>query len=185
MTVNKPNTDKEIIQAYKRSGDMELLGELYEQYMHLVLGVCLKYLKSKAEAQDAVIEIFEELVVKLQNHEVDHFKSWLYVLTRNHCLMKLRKQKSRGHEEEIGEAFMESEPFQHHEDETRLEDNLEKLKSCIAKLKEEQKRCVDLFFLQEKCYQEIADSTNFDLKKVKSYIQNGKRNLKICMEQSE
>lgn len=164
---------------------MDLLGALYQDYMHLVFGLCLKYLKNKVEAQDAVIEIFEELVIKLKKHEVDNFKSWLYVLAKNHCLMKLRKQKTRGHEEEIGDVFMESTSFAHHEEETPLEDNLDKLKSCIEKLKDEQRQCVDLFFLQQKCYKEIEELLAIDIKKVKSYIQNGKRNLKICMEEGE
>jgi RNA polymerase sigma-70 factor (ECF subfamily) len=59
------------------------------------------------------------------------------------------------------------------------------LEKCIETLGDEQKQCVKLFYLQEKCYKEITESTGFDMNKVKSYIQNGKRNLKICMEKNE
>jgi RNA polymerase sigma factor (sigma-70 family) len=67
--------------------------------------------------------------------------------------------------------------------ESVLDQDMETLKKCIDQLKDEQKECIKLFYLEEKCYQEIAESTSYELKKVKSYIQNGKRNLRICMDQ--
>lgn len=185
MTNSTTDSDHFILQQYQQHGDIAVLGRLYQHYMHLVYGVALKYFKNKEEAQDAVHNIFEELVVKLPGHEVDNFKSWLYVLTRNHCLMQLRRQKTKGQSSELSEAVMESSEDLHHDDETRLEENLVKLESCIDKLKEEQQTCVRLFFLERKCYQEVELKTGFGIKKVKSYIQNGKRHLKLCMEESE
>lgn len=133
------------------------------------------------------MQIFEELIVKLQQHEVQNFKSWLHVLTRNHCLMKLRSMKNReGREISLdGLPVMENEQFVHHEGGTTLEANLQGMERCMETLPEEQKRSVDLFYLKEKSYKEVADLTGYEMKKVKSYIQNGKRNLKICMEQQD
>jgi RNA polymerase sigma-70 factor (ECF subfamily) len=128
---------------------------------------------------DAVMQIFEKLIKSLLEHEITHFKSWLYVTSRNHVLMQLRKKKDIPLEE-IPQSFMESDVEMHPED--ALESNLSKLEQCIEKLVKEQKACVTLFYLQHKCYQEINEQTGYDLKKVKSYIQNGKRNLKICLE---
>lgn len=157
------------------------MGELYQPYMSLVFGVCLKYLKDRDESRDAVMQIFEKLVQSLRDHEVTHFKSWLYVLARNHCLMQLRSKKGKIFEE-LSPTFMEMEVSLHPGEEPGLEGNLGKLEKCIETLGNEQKLCVKLFFLQEKCYKDITTETGFDLNQVKSYIQNGKRNLKLCME---
>ncbi|MBK6266919.1 sigma-70 family RNA polymerase sigma factor [Marivirga sp. S37H4] len=153
--------------------------------MHLVYGVCLKYFKDREQSQDAVMAIFEELIIKLPKFEIENFKSWLYVLSKNHCLMELRKQKRSltDHLESSSYNHMENVQFVHHDDEALTEENLDRLNDCIAQLKIEQKQCIELFYLEKKSYQEIVETTAFDLKKVKSYIQNGKRNLKQCMEQ--
>ena len=174
-------TDTQLIGHYKSSGDLALLGELYTRYMPLVFGVCLKYLKNREESRDAVMQIFEKLVQSLKNHSVEHFKSWLYVTARNHCLMQLRSQKGKNFIE-ISPVFMESDYVLHHEDVSEKETDLSKMEICIEKLVSEQKACVQLFYLQQKCYKEITSLTGYDLNNVKSYIQNGKRNLKLCME---
>jgi len=178
---HKALSDTELIASYKRSGDLAVLGELYRRYMPLVFGACLKYLKNRDESRDAVMQIFEKLVQSLKDHEVTHFKSCLYVLTRNHCFMQLRAQKGKNFEE-ISPGLVEKGLSMHPESEPPLEDNLNKLEKCIETLVSEQKQCVRLFFLQEKCYKEITVETGYDLNQVKSYIQNGKRNLKLCME---
>ena len=178
---HKALSDAELIESYKRSGDLAVLGELYRRYMPLVFGVCLKYLKDRDESRDAVMQIFEKLVQTLKDHEVTHFKSWLYVLARNYCLMQLRAQKGKNFEE-ISPGLMEKGLSEHLESEPPLEDNLSRLEKCIETLANEQKQCVQLFFLQERCYKEITIQTGYDLNQVKSYIQNGKRNLKLCME---
>jgi RNA polymerase sigma factor (sigma-70 family) len=176
-------TDLELIAQYKLSGENNWVGLLYGRYTTLLYGVCLKYLKNREEAKDAVMQLFEKLLTALQEHEVTHFKSWLYVMARNHCFMKLRSQKGK-FTEEISPFLMETSSGAHLEEQDEMETNLVKLEKCIEKLGIEQKACVNLFFLQEKCYKEIVQVTGYELGKVKSFIQNGKRNLKICMEQS-
>ena len=180
---HKTLDDLELIRLYKESGGLDVLGELYNRYMSLVYGVCLKYLKDRDESRDAVMQIFEKLIQTLKNHEVEHFKSWLYVTARNYCLMQLRASKGKIFEE-ISPSIMESDSLLHLEDEPAKEANLSKLEKCMEELGDEQKQCVKLFYLQEKCYKDITESTGFDLGKVKSYIQNGKRNLKLCMERN-
>ncbi len=175
--------DNELIQRYKASGDLNILGELYKRYMPLVYGVCLKYLKNREDSQDAVMQVFERLITLLKEHDILYFKSWLYTTSRNHCLMHLRARKGT-FLEEISEQLMESEAITHLEDEPEIELNLSKLEYCIEQLVMEQKHCVKLFYIQQKCYKEIVQLTGFDDSKVKSYIQNGRRNLKICMEQN-
>jgi len=175
-------SDLELIAQYKASGDLTLVGVLYNRYMTLVYGVCMKYLKDREESQDAVMQIFEKLMVSLKEHEIAHFKSWLYVTSKNHCLMALRAGK-RKNTAEISDDFMENDLLLHHQEDPEMESNLVKLEKCIEHLVAEQKYCVTLFYLQQKCYKEIVQITGFDDNKVKSYIQNGKRNLKLCMEQ--
>jgi RNA polymerase sigma factor (sigma-70 family) len=174
-------TDAELVQQYQQSGDMQVLATLYQRYMDLVLGVCLKYFKDHELSKDAVMSIFEELVGKLKNHEVNNFKSWLYVLARNHCLMQLRTPKNLK-TTELNPAIMQSEESVHLNGVLEKEENLNRMSACMETLPEEQKRSVELFYLQNKCYNEIAEITGYDWNKVRSYIQNGRRNLKICME---
>jgi RNA polymerase sigma factor (sigma-70 family) len=182
----------ELLRLYKQSGELEYWGELYARYTSLVYGVCLKYLKDRDEAKDAMMQLFEKLVTTLLTHDVENFKSWLYVTTRNHCLMHLRAQKVKPSfssltegKQEFSPELVENQFLLHLDEEPEMEQNLSKLEKCIDQLVNDQQQCVRLFYLQEKCYKEITGLTGFDLNKVKSYIQNGKRNLKICMEQNE
>jgi len=172
-----------LVASYKSSGDLTVLGTLYNKYMHLVFGVCLNYLKDEELSKDAVMQIFEELVVKLRIHEVQNFKSWLHVLARNHCLMALRKN-SKHTTVSLEDSFMENTDFVHLDIDDTKETKLTVMEKCMETLPEEQRVSVDLFYLQEKCYKEVADITGYDMQKVKSYIQNGKRNLKICIERN-
>ncbi len=175
--------DQELLLQYKAKGELAVLGELYNRYMSMVYGACLKYLKDREESRDAVMQIFEKLVVTLKEHEVMHFKSWLYTTARNHCLMQLRSRKGKKFEE-ISPFLMETNTTLHQDEEIDLENNLTKLEKCMETLNTEQKVCVELFYLNQKCYKEIIEATGYDDTKVKSYIQNGKRNLKICMDQN-
>ena len=175
-----------LIQRYKDTGDLQYAGALYQPYMHLVYGVCLKYLKNREESQDAVMHIFEKLTVSLLKHEVKNFKSWLYVLSKNHCLMLLRSKSHQvaSRSKDISDRDMENTMLLHHSNDEPLEEDIGKLEKCIEELQNEQKRCVKLFYLESKSYKEIEHVTEYDLKKIKSYIQNGKRNLKNCMERN-
>ena len=178
------SNDLALIEQYKSTGDLKVLGSLYERYFHLVYGVALKYLKNPEDSQDVVMAIFEKLIEDLKKHEVTNFKSWLHVITRNFCLMKLRSAKHKQEAKNVefdSTGNMELSLPVHHEGE-RLENDLQILEKCIEELKGEQQASVKLFFIEQKCYKEIVDVTGFDLKKVKSYIQNGKRNLKLCVE---
>lgn len=177
-------SDEELIELFKLKSDQSALADLFVRYSALMYGVCLKYLKDRDEAKDAVMLVFEKLNQNLKEHEIEYFKSWLYTTTRNHCLMHLRAQK-KVIKEEISESIMETTFILHHDIENNNEVELAKLEKCIEQLRSGQKDCVQLFYLKEMCYKEIVDHTGIELKKVKSHIQNGKRNLKICMEQSE
>lgn len=173
--------DKELVALFRTSRNMEVLAVLFQRYMDLLYGVCLKYLKQPETAKDAVMQIFEELVVKLPKHEVDNFKSWLYTLAKNHCLMQLRTPKNLK-TTEFNPDSMQLEEEMHLNGIQLKEENLQKLERCLETLSIEQKKSVELFYLQNKCYKEIAEETGIEWNKVRSFIQNGRRNLKICME---
>ena len=176
------STDKELLAAFKSTGEISHLSNLYLRYMELVYGVCLKYFKDTERCKDAVMDIFDELNTKLRVHEVENFKSWLHVLARNHCLMQLRSPRNIK-TTEFNPVFMYSEQNTHLNGEAlEKESNFVKLEQCLETLTEEQKLSVKLFYLESKCYNEIAEITGFEWSKVRSYIQNGKRNLKICMD---
>ena len=151
--------------------------------MELVYGVCMKYLQDSEKAKDAVMQIFEELVQKLKKHEVENFKSWLYQLAKNHCLMQLRTPKNMK-TVEIPESLMQSEENVHLNGVLEKEENLTKLEYCLGTLSDEQRLVVKLFYLDGKCYNEIVEITGIEWGQVRSLIQNGRRNLKICMEKA-
>jgi RNA polymerase sigma-70 factor (ECF subfamily) len=179
-------SDEDLIREFRISGDLELLGELYSGYMHLVYGVCLKYFKDRDESMDAVMQIFEKLIVEIPKHNIENFRSWLYVVTRNYCLMQIRSKKSNdeGLKEWINDTqiFMENYQDLHpiDKDESDMDEGLE---DCIEKLKDEQRECIRQFYFENKSYYEIGIKMDLDEKKVKSHLQNGKRNLKLCLEE--
>jgi RNA polymerase sigma-70 factor, ECF subfamily len=176
-------SDSELVKQYKESGRMDLLGILFQRYTSMVYGVSLKYLKNREESKDAVMQIFEKLISTLHDHEITYFKSWLYTTTKNYCLMEIRSRR-RIKFEDIGSFVMDSGTELHPIVEDEMEANLVKLERCIEALKSEQKHCVRLFYLEQKCYKEITEVTGYNFKQVKSHIQNGKRNLKNCLEQN-
>ncbi|MEO8765338.1 MAG: sigma-70 family RNA polymerase sigma factor [Ginsengibacter sp.] len=173
-------SDQELVRQYRTLGNIVILGELYGRYMELVYGVCLKYLKEPEDAKDCVINIFEELINKVKKYEVDNFKPWLYQVAKNHCLMKLRSKK--GNPVNINIDVVHLSENIHLDGVPEKELQLTSMESCIEQLPREQKEAIQQFYLQEKCYKEIADTTKTDIGKVRSFIQNGRRNLKICIE---
>jgi len=178
-------TDLELVSRYKLTLDKLYVGELFKRYSHLVLGLCINYFKDKDNAKDALVQIFEKLFDELKKREVENFRAWLCFVSRNYCISYLRKQKTentRQKDYQIGqETFVEMEPVVRHDDK---EVQLQHLEEAIKQLNEEQRICVDLFYLQEKSYQDIAAATGFSLKEVKSFLQNGKRNLKNILTQN-
>ncbi len=174
-------TDKELVALYKESEDLSVLGELYQRYMELVFGVCLKYFKEPERAKDAVMQVFEELVTKLKKHEVDNFRGWLHQVAKNHCLMQLRTPKNLK-TVEFKTDLVQNEENVHLNGVLEKEENFKKLEYCIGTLTNEQQEAIRLFYLEEKCYNEIVEITGQEWNQVRSFIQNGRRNLKICME---
>ena len=177
-------SDNQLLDEYRRTKNAGIVGVLFERYTHLVFGVCMKYLKNEEDSKDAVMQIFENLLEELKTQEVSYFKSWLYIVTRNHCLMKLRKLKNIHFEEfaaqKSEENFVEFDIELHHTNEKATLD----VKKSLEKLKPEQKICVELFYIKEMSYKQIVKQTNFTLKQVKSYIENGKRNLKNILQEN-
>lgn len=177
-------TDQELLAAFRQSGQAELLAELYDRYLELNYGLCLRYLRSTTAAEDAVMEVFEALLEKVPQHDIHNFRSWLHTFVRNHCLMQLRAA-GRSPLRNATDDFMQSEPFEHPEQERPWEQRAETqaaLTDCIDALKDEQQQCIRLFYLEERSYKDIAAALQLDLGRVRSHIQNGRRNLKICME---
>ncbi|MFC7523313.1 RNA polymerase sigma factor [Parapedobacter sp. GCM10030251] len=180
----KEDDDDVLLRRYRETGDLAVLGRLYDAHAEMVYYVCMRYLQDSERSKDAVMQIFEELIHKVNKQEIQKFGSWLYVLSRNHCLMQLRSEKNR---QQISiDDYVEFPMPMHPEDDAgEKERQLSALERCMERLPEKQKRSVDLFYLNEKCYKEIAEITGYSMNEVKSYIQNGKRNLKLCMEASD
>ncbi len=184
MNSNKHSdlADQQLLERFYRERDNEWLGILLERYTLLLLGVCMKYLKNEEEARDSVQQIFLKVIQELQKYKVEYFKSWLYMVARNHCLMKLRDRQGKI-PAELTEN-MAARAGEENDKQAHLENDrhLQLLENALHELNKEQQQCVTLFYLQKKSYQEISNETGFTLLQVKSYIQNGKRNLKIWME---
>ena len=179
-----PPDDQELLRLYRKTGELQYLGELFEKHSEMVYLVCLKYLKYEDDGKDATMQLFEYLTDAVKKHEITNFKSWLHVTTRNHCLMLLRS-RSRKPEAGLTEftpQLMENHEPMHLTEGEQQERTEQLLQQALLELPTEQRQCVELFYLQQKSYKEIAALTGCDLNKVKSYIQNGKRNLKLYME---
>jgi RNA polymerase sigma factor (sigma-70 family) len=174
-------TDQQLLEKYYATNETEWLGILLERYTMLLFGVCMKYMKQEEEAKDCVQQVFLKAITELKKYKVDYVKSWLYMVAKNHCLMKLRDNPAK-YKTELSDKFVAPDDNEHREELVEKDKLLELIESCLDELNPEQKRCVTLFYLQKRSYQEIADETGFSLLHVKSYIQNGKRNLKIAVE---
>jgi len=176
-------SDLDLINNYLQKNDNFFVGVLYERYGHLVLGLSIKYLKNKDEAQDAVIQIFSNLLNDLKKHKIQYFKSWLYVYSKNFCLMELRKRQSMLKKElELKENVHLVMDFSNPDHLNEKEVQIAIMEQAIEQLNSEQKTCIELFYLKNKSYVDIEEITGFTNNEVKSYIQNGKRNLKLKME---
>jgi RNA polymerase sigma-70 factor (ECF subfamily) len=177
-------TDEELALNYYKTGDKELVGLLFEKHVKTVFGVCLFYFRDKDIAKDAVMQIFEKLITELKKTEVKNFKGWLSFVVRNYCISEIRKNKNRYN---LPESYFEVKETTLEEEEkisgVSDEEMIEQMQICLVDLKENQRVCVELFYLKNQSYQQICDKTNFSLNEVKSFIQNGKRNLKLLLEQ--
>lgn len=185
------SSDAELINRFTSTGDMKILGELFLRYSHLVFGVCYKYLHNTDDSKDAVVDIFNNLSSLLKAHQVRNFKPWLYSVAKNHCLMQLRKKSVENlsvplpENEENETDFMEFPDFIHLINESEEEERISLLYKSVDELEEGQKICIRMFFLENKSYKDIFDRTGYDFKRVKSYIQNGKRNLRLKLEKQK
>jgi RNA polymerase sigma-70 factor (ECF subfamily) len=174
--------DQQLLERFYQTHDNQFLGVLLQRYTLLLLGVCMKYLKNEEEARDSVQQVFLKAITELHKYRVEYFKSWLYMVAKNHCLMKLRDRQGRiatDIKEQMAVTPGEDDGIKLHLEKDR---QLELMNECLQELNNEQKQCVTLFYLEKRSYQEIADKTGFSMMQVKSYIQNGKRNLKILLE---
>ena len=178
-----PETDEELLLNFQQSGNQDVLATLYLRYSDLVYGVCLKYLSEAETAKDAVMNIYTEMLHKLPNQQINHFKSWLYVVAKNHCLMQLRS-RNKLKTVEFQPSNMQSEDLLHLDAVLEKEAEFKKLEQCMKTLAADQHKAIQLFYLDNKCYNEISEETSWDWNKVRSLIQNGRRNLKTCMEKN-
>lgn len=176
MTIK--NSDEQLLRRYTETGDPEFFGELYDRYIPLLYGLCLKYMHSREKAEDAVMGLFESLLPRVSGYDIRNFRTWIYSVAKNHCLQLLRSEKPII-KVEINETVMESDPVLHLLDEGGSD---KALGECMERLPEGQRTAIGLFFLEEMSYADVAEKTGYSLSAVKSFIQNGKRNLRICME---
>jgi len=173
--------DNQLLQHFYADRNNEWLGVLLQRYTFLLLGVCMKYLKNEDDAKDSVQQVFEKVLSEIPKYQVTYFKSWLYMVAKNHCLMKLRSKGQHFVEvdERITITTNDEEDKKLHLEKDALLNNVE---TALQQLNKEQRECVTLFYLEKKSYQEITEITSYSLLQVKSYIQNGKRNLKMILE---
>lgn len=179
---NSHISDQQLLNSFYSSHDNHWLGILLQRYTLLLLGVCMKYLKNEEEAKDCVQQVFLKAITELHKYKVEYFKSWLYMVAKNHCLMKLRDKQTRNPAEIRDEMAITPEDDPGLAPHLEKDRQLEMMEECLQELNKDQKQCVTLFYLEKRSYNEIADITGFTLMQVKSYIQNGKRNLKILLD---
>ncbi|HZJ59315.1 MAG TPA: sigma-70 family RNA polymerase sigma factor [Chitinophagaceae bacterium] len=175
-------SDQELLENFYTTHDAEWLGILLPRYTLLLLGVCMKYLKNEEEARDCVQQIFLKVITELRKYKVEYFKSWLYMVAKNHCLMKIRDSHGKIPVELTERNMQGAEELPDKQSLLQDDQAIELMEEALRELSPEQRQCVTLFYLQKKSYQEISEETRFTMMQVKSYIQNGKRNLKLMIE---
>jgi RNA polymerase sigma-70 factor (ECF subfamily) len=175
-------SDQQLLEQFYTDHNNEWLGILLQRYTLLLLGVCMKYLKNEDEAKDSVQQVFLKVIQELQKYKVDYFKSWLYMVAKNYCLMKLRDRQGKITAEINDRLTAKPEEEMDRQVLIQNDHTLELMEEALKELNPEQQQCVTLFYLQKKSYQEISNETGYNMLQVKSYIQNGKRNLKILIE---
>ncbi|MEL6122746.1 MAG: sigma-70 family RNA polymerase sigma factor [Bacteroidota bacterium] len=174
--------ERQLLAKYRETKDQTYLADLYRPYMPLVYGSCLKYFKNEVDAQDAVMDIFEKLTKKTLTSKVDYFKSWLFVVTRNHCLEKLRQKTARRDRQIDAQRVYSENVF--HPDSVNREQELQLLQECMGRLETFQQTCINLFYFKKMSYADIATELDLQYNQVRSRIQNGRRNIKRCMDQN-
>lgn len=182
---NSQHTDAELLTLFKKTTQNQYLGELLERYSLLVFGVCIKYLKDQTSAQDATQQVFEKVIKEVVKYEIPYFKSWLYSVAKNQCLMQLRNSSTKIQytAQEIDEMELTAEDDSGLKlREYLLQDKLEILHESLQNLNKDQSICIDLFYLQKLSYREIENKTGLTFQQIKSNIQNGKRNLRLMLE---
>jgi RNA polymerase sigma factor (sigma-70 family) len=175
-------TDQDLLEKFYADHDNEWLGALLRRYTLLLLGVCMKYLKNEEEAKDSVQQVFLKVIQELHKYRVEFFKSWLYMVAKNHCLMKLREKQGKFTVEMTDRHTVQQDSETDLQELWQNDNKLDLMEAALKELNPEQQQCVTLFFLQKKSYQEVSEITGYSMLQVKSYIQNGKRNLKILIE---
>jgi len=173
-------TDSELLELYYADKNQHWIGILLERYTLLLLGVCMKYLKDENEARDCVQQIFLKVLTEVGKYKIDFFKSWLYMVAKNHCLMRLRDKGVKAAKELNDNHAVSVETDK--EELITNEKAYDLLEEAIDELSEEQRQCVILFYLKKNSYQQISEKMGFSMMQVKSYIQNGKRNLKLLLD---
>jgi RNA polymerase sigma factor (sigma-70 family) len=174
-------SDAELLKLFRTERNSEWIGILLQRYTLLLLGVCLKYLKCEDEAKDAVQQIFLKVLTEVDRHNVGYFKAWLYTVAKNHCLMLLREKQGKKQKELTDTMAPQHEDLKKC-DLLETEATYGYLEAALQELPREQQDCISLFYLHKKSYQQIREKTGYSLLQIKSYIQNGKRNLRIAIE---
>ena len=179
-------SDEELVSQFKRDGNKNVFAELFKKHVKVVYGTCLFYLQDKDDAQDATMQLFEKLMIEVKNRDISNFKGWLSFVVRNFCISIIRKNKTNQkniksyYEFEYEAPNVETEEKINSVDDDQL---IAMMTESLFQLKEKQRICIDLFYLKNKSYQDIANETSFSINEIKSYIQNGKRNLKLLIEE--
>ncbi len=188
IKIKNSYSDNKLIEIYKETSDKEAIAILYKRYTRFVFLVAMKFIKDEETAKEIASVVFEKIINELTNREIKYFKSWLYVVVRNECMLLHRKNNLRMKKEQdyeyLTKNFVEIQSFEHLNREEQKQEQISELNKALALLSEEQRKCIELFYLEEKSYLQISQLTGYSLKNVKSYLQNGKRNLKKKLQTS-
>lgn len=178
--------DERLLERYKETKDLKWISQLFGRYVHLIYGVCLRYTPDVREAEDMTMEVYEKITSKALTHNVKQFKSWVYIVAKNHCLEKIRKMTGR-RTESFDPTFMQLAAEFHPIDEvvtTELkESQFKRMEDCMNRLNDQQRKSIELFYYKNKTYSQIAAIIEDEVSQVRSYLQNGRRNIKKCVEQ--
>ena len=175
--------ESSLLLKYLKTNDLSYLLELYRPYMHLVYGLAFKYVKDPKQSQEIVYCIFKKLIKDIKRQEVRVFGNWLYNLSLDFC----KQWRDRGRTESdqivaLGGSTQTPVEFYDDKDDDSFEEEISSMEDEVMRIKSQQEKCSQLFFKEQRCFQEIADITGWEVSEIKYHVKNAKRKTNIYQD---
>lgn len=167
-------TEQELVAHFRAGGERRWFAELYRRERRGVYGLCLKYLRDPAAAEDACHEAFARAFEHFEDFDGERFSPWLRRIAANLSIDQLRSERPNA---ESSPEIAAPEPSAERQLGGRRA--LAAALEVVRSLGSDQRRAFVMFHIEGLSYQEIADRTDLELHTVRSQLQNARRNFHL------